>query len=482
MSILIDSYHRLLTDLSQKCGMRLCAPPEYGLAWVLKEGPALDKELQQYIESGESPECDIAFPEWVKPLWTRFRVLHDPLDLKVLRQLLVFGYKAAYEPTQEQNLEAENAFIKTDAGVGDFADSAFQKALAERPQFWHYARAIVSRVIGDIQWQDIIPFHGPGAVFPSFDPSERSCFFEQYRTIDQMYPYYDYFESLPGFHPNAFTEVLVDTIPTPTIRCKMSCVPKDSRGPRTICVHPKESIYIQQGQRVKLEQAIMAKIGRFINLKDQSVNGKLALNSSLSKEYCTLDLKEASDRMSCELVEFLFGSAYQWLACSRAEEIQLISGRVLALRKFCPMGNALCFPVQSLVFFALVQAGIHCRAGNRAGSRRSAFADSLYPVYVFGDDIIAPSTYYEVAIESLEFAGLLVNKSKSFNRGSFRESCGVDAYNGINVTPLRMKVHQIESNTDLVAMSTFAKSLRLQGFEECSSYLYQHLRTYVKLH
>jgi hypothetical protein len=85
------------------------------------------------------------------------------------------------------------------------------------------------------------------------------------------------------------------------IVAKLTAVPKDSRGPRLICVHPKEAIWIQQGQRLKLEAAITSSNltkGR-INFTDQTVNGGLALESSKSGRLATLDLKEASDRISC---------------------------------------------------------------------------------------------------------------------------------------------------------------------------------------
>jgi len=56
-------------------------------------------------------------------------------------------------------------------------------------------------------------------------------------------------------------------------------------------------------------------------------------------------------------------------------------------------------------------------------------------VRVFGDDIIVPNDVYPVLTSLLAECQLKVNTSKSFHSGKFRESCGMDAYDGEDVTP-----------------------------------------------
>jgi len=58
---------------------------------------------------------------------------------------------------------------------------------------------------------------------------------------------------------------------------------------------------------------------------------------------------------------------------------------------------------------------------------------------VYGDDIIIPWSKAREVIEALEFFGLRVNRDKSCLEGSFAESCGVDAFKGVNVTPTKIK-------------------------------------------
>jgi hypothetical protein len=469
MSTLLTCYNRLLTDISQVTGVTLVAPVDLGIHWITIGGPALDKELLLYLENEDflvEPTYCLLFPKWLKPLWDRYLSNKDAVLIKYIRQVLVFGYKARFEPTDYQKSEAEASFINTELQVGDF-----ERSLAFESHFWRSARAIVARVIGAIDWLKIIPFHGPGAVFPRFDPSERSDFKTIHTNIDAYYNFWDYFDCLPGFRPTASDintrDIEVSSSP---IKGKLVYVPKDSRGPRTICVHPRESIWIQQGQRVLLERAIINGLDRHINFDDQSVNSNIALASSLSREYCTLDLKDASDRLGCRVVRHLLGDyAYGVLSCTRMEEVILPSGRVVTLNKWAPMGNALCFPVESLVFYALARTGIESKHGRKAG----------FGVYVFGDDICVPSQYYVSAVEGLERAGLLVNKNKSFSRGFFRESCGVDAFKGIDVTPLRMKLHKVTSLHDLVSLCAFAKQMRQNGYEEVASYLYTVSRRFL---
>lgn len=466
MSILLTVYKRLLADIQVLSGVSLDAPDEITYAWVLKEGPSLDKIILRYLEiGGEEP----LIPGWLLPLWRKFRSENCGVTLRYLRQCLVFCYKAEYEPTKEQLENANNVFEESDYGVGIW-NTAFNSRL---PQPHHStARQIVTSAVREIvrrgKFRDIIPSHGPGAVYPPRKPWEKSRFLTLYSSIQRLYPYDQFFCGLYSFWEYAMVEEgMGRLVECDDIVANLIAVPKDSRGPRLICVHPAESIWIQQGQRSVLEAAItqfpLTK-GK-INFTDQSVNGKLALSSSCSRELVTLDLKEASDRMSAELVRYLFGeTAYEWLSCSRATHVKLLDGRVIRLQKWAPMGNALTFPVQSLVFWALVYASILSRYGVNCND-----------VYVFGDDILYPVKYHQGVLEGLVSSGLIPNETKTFVKGFFRESCGVDAYNGIDVTPLRVKKQGIDSTQDAVSYLDLAKRLRMGGYECCAAFIYSAL-------
>lgn len=466
MSILLTVYNRLLVDICELSGVPLGVPDEITMDWVLKEGPALEKQILIYLENGG---LEPVMPEWLKPLWDRFIVTDDGLYLRYIRQVLLFCYKAELKPTNEQTTASQDAFVNTEEGVG-----IWNTAFGSRPHSATHstARQIVTSVVRECsrrgKFKQIIPGHGPGAVFPPRNPWSKSCFLTLYSSIQPHYPYDQFFCGLHSF----WKETMVDERSGPLVEqddiiANLIAVPKDSRGPRLICVHPAEAIWIQQGQRSVLEDAITQSsltAGK-INFTDQTVNGQLALASSVTRELVTLDLKEASDRISSELVRYLFGeTVYELLSCSRANKVKLLDGRVITLQKWAPMGNCLTFPVQSLIFWALVRASIVSRYGVNCTD-----------IYVFGDDILYPSKYHDCVVNGLVSSGLIPNMNKTFVKGFFRESCGVDAYKGIDVTPFRMKAVDVNSTESAVSVLDLAKRMRIAGYVGSSAYLYSLL-------
>lgn len=465
-TLLLTTYHRLLADICRSRAVHLDTSDVITDNWLLNEGPKLEKQLLSYLEfGGEFP----LFPEWLLPLSERFRLLDDPFDLRAIRQLLLFCYKIEYEPTQYQIQDAVLAFCDVDDTC-----ELWSKVV---PNYWDYlfrcslvssARRTIAKVLCNVSWSNITPFHGPGSVFPSFDPLERSNFDTIYRPIQQFFPFDKYFTRLPSFMEDRLVSSQDRIKEVDIIRCKLSAVPKDSRGPRLICVHPREAIWIQQGLRKQLELAIKTSwlTRRAIQFDDQSVNGSIAMLASQYQGFVTLDMKEASDRLSCRLIRDLFGDyVYEVLSCCRATEVVLPDGRVRQLQKWAPMGNCLTFPVESLVFWALVHTSIACDHGIDCGS-----------IYVFGDDLIFPSKYYGSVIRALSMCGLVPNMAKTFRQGFFRESCGVDAYRGIDVTPIRMKKDQLVSYSNLYSTCELAKRLLISGYTDCSAHLYSCVR------
>jgi len=461
-SYYINVYDRLLTDIRLMSGMPL-GTPDITDTWVLIEGPLLDKQLLLYLDNrGDKPQ----FPEWISPLFDEFCRSGSISCLKYLRQLLLFCYKTRKEPTHEQLLEAQASFVDTDNGI-DVFDDAFMRQLRHR-YYYTCAKHLISRITGRCRWSEIVPHHGPGSVFPSRRPDEKTHFGTIYSTIQELYPYDQYFCPLPSFWDQVFVKGDADIAQSDSIVSRLVAVPKDSRGPRLICVHPSESIWIQQGQRQVLEHAIERNplTSGYINFTNQMVNGLLAKEASSSQEFVTLDLSEASDRISCSLVRHLFGDyTYKYLSCARATHVQLLNGRLHRLRKWAPMGNALTFPVESLIFWALVRSSIY-----------TGYGENCNQIYVFGDDIIFPTRYYARVHECLVAAGLKVNSNKTFRSGFFRESCGVEAYKGFDITPLRMRAGDIITTQDCISMLDLAKRLRQAGYEFAASRIYSDIR------
>jgi hypothetical protein len=182
-----------------------------------------------------------------------------------------------------------------------------------------------------------------------------------------------------------------------------------------------------------------------VNFNDQGRQRELAVLGSSGKNQSTLDLKEASDLLDAKSVlSLLEGTALKLLLENTRTERTVLSSShngtdEMVLRKLSPMGSGTTFPVQTIVFAALI-----CAAWEVSTSL--SYTDPRFEDFfgVFGDDISIPSftpngeDFSEVVISLFFRFGLRVNKDKSFTGiGHFRESCGIWAYNGQDVTPFR---------------------------------------------
>lgn len=217
--------------------------------------------------------------------------------------------------------------------------------------------------------------------------------------------------------------------------CEIVTVPKSMKTRRIISKEPAALQYVQQGVRKALYKHIENHpyLGRHINFAKQEHNGALALLGSKDHQTATIDLSSASDYVSWHIVRKLFGrtSIYPFLVASRSRKARLSDGRVIELAKFAPMGSALCFPIQTLVFAAAVEYAY----------RRARVTPMVNPSTwrVYGDDIIVEDDEYQNVVLVLQTLGLKVNSYKSYaSPYRFRESCGVEAYDGEDVTPLRI--------------------------------------------
>ena len=217
-------------------------------------------------------------------------------------------------------------------------------------------------------------------------------------------------------------------------------------------------------------------IGRSQGFTHQEPNRLLAREGSMTRRLATIDLSEASDRVLNSLV---LGATRAWptvqdaLQATRSTRSELPSGKIVTLRKFASMGSALCFPMEVMVFSAIVLIGMR---------KSGVFTDDEVfdhfvtgGVRVYGDDIIVPADCVSSVESTLEVFGLRVNRSKSFSVGNFRESCGGDYYNGINVTPVRLR-HDLPSKRQharqIVSVNATANLLASGGFSRASEYLH----------
>jgi hypothetical protein len=236
--------------------------------------------------------------------------------------------------------------------------------------------------------------------------------------------------------------------------------------------------YVQQALMQKLVPLLEnSRIGASQGFTDQLLNRAKAREGSVTGAYATLDLSEASDRV---LASLIYDALAPWptvqeaVMSSRSSSSQLPSGRIISLRKFASMGSALCFPIEVMAFSAIIFTGMRKAGGYPAKEALRVFAAG--EVRVYGDDIIVPVYSVDYVEEFLEIFGLKVNRSKSFSIGKFRESCGGDYYDGVNVTPVRIRRDLPQRRQDvqeLISACSSANQFADGGYDRASEYLHK---------
>jgi hypothetical protein len=230
-----------------------------------------------------------------------------------------------------------------------------------------------------------------------------------------------------------------DLVPMPGNR--VTFVPKTATTERAIAIEPLMNVYAQLGLGRMIRRRLRSLAG--IDLDDQSVNQALAKEGSIRGFLATIDLSSASDTVSREVIRAIFPDAWFGAMDACRSKVGTLDGKSFMYEKFSSMGNGFTFELESLLFWALA---------------RSACVISHCPemVSVYGDDIVVPVDAYDTLEEILTFFGFTLNKRKSFRSGYFRESCGKDYYNGVDVRPFL----QEELPQTLESVFTLANGLR----------------------
>lgn len=242
---------------------------------------------------------------------------------------------------------------------------------------------------------------------------------------------------------------------------RLSCVPKNIDISRTICTEPTLNMWYQLGLGNIIRERLKSFFG--IDLRfTADVNRNMArlgsLGSDTSWSFSTIDLESASDSISLTLVEELFP---QWfsslLKYLRSPVSRLPDGSALPLNMVSTMGNGFTFPLQTLIFSAVVSAVYKERSVGKKFPLTPHRVDSDEPNWsVFGDDIVVRSDTYDRVIHLLDLLGFKVNADKSFNRGPFRESCGCDYFKGHMVRGVYLK-HLSTSQDTYVAFNKLVR-------------------------
>ena len=430
-----------------------------GLGFLTKTLPrlakTLDKSLGGTIKMNATEIGFSAYPgcEFPRFLGEFFKLIYQPdgsllpspcaISIRVIRQICLVYYKYELPYTDEQEQQVIQKFKETENDLS--TRSTFFKELEKDLELitstrrkkafssstpvdvLREAKILLSRLFSSFDPKDIYPRHGPGAVATKQKLWNKYLWTNVSANITKQYPLDEYFYSSLGHVCDDLESF--SRIQDKDLSARVILVPKDSRGPRLISCEPVDYQWVQQG----LGRAIVELVERHpltrwnVFFTDQGPNRMGALLGSLTGRHVTLDLAEASDRVHLDLVRLLFPThVFACLEACRSSSTELPDGEVIKLNKFAPMGSCLCFPIMALTIWAILTA-----SAPDAYTRES--------ILVYGDDVIVAKANALNAIEQLESFGLKVNRDKSCTSGFFRESCGMDAFKDVDVTPVRFR-------------------------------------------
>jgi len=430
----------------------------------LAEGQVDRNQFQGFAFSGSLPRFLGGFFDLVFDRGTGRLVENPSIDaIFAIRQLTLMFGKVAIACSEERVAAAIEGYLNCEQSVKESDNS---RGLQEIEDFSRVSNLLWNDLFNQVDRKialgEILPKHGPGATADRLTGNGKYNQTEWTRRLEDIFPaaefllpnwnYIDSLNSLNWLEPGAERPVRVIT------------VPKTLKTPRIIAIEPTAMQYAQQAVLEAFTECIDAddNARAFIRWKSNVPNQRLARRGSLTGSLATLDLSEASDRVSNQLVREMFFDhpilADAVDACrSRKAEVPYQNGKkIIRLAKFASMGSALCFPMESLVFMTVMFLGIE-DVLNRPLTKEDV-ESFKGQVRVYGDDIIIPVEYVRSVVSRLETFGFKVNANKSYWSGYFRESCGKDYYAGHDVSVVRVR-QLIPTRPSSVPMNKIEKSL-----------------------
>jgi len=371
--------------------------------------------------------------------------------LRCVRQILLLHSKVKALPSQKRMENAIDGFIQTERDLRE-ARKSILSAL-DSTSFLEVSdilyRDIFSRVETMLFDDSVIFKHGPGATADgSFGARKYENISKTWTSrVEHVFPLSDFgFVNLHHYMDSCPSLDYAVKSPREETPMKVTLVPKTQKTPRIIAMESTVNQFIQQGLLELIDESIQASPLRdYISWRDQERNKFLARLGSSDLSLATLDLSEASDRVHVSVVSRMLRRhplLRKAVFASRSTTAS-ISGELIRLEKFAPMGSALCFAFETLAFFAMIVSSELSRKGipvtDLSKGPNSIRSSLLKGLSAYGDDIIVPTAGAVEAADFLESFGLKVNRRKSFWTGEFRESCGGDFFRGVDVTVVRLR-------------------------------------------
>jgi hypothetical protein len=422
------------------------------------------------------------------------RLLDDPsIDaIQAIRQLTLMFGKILFEckPARVEKAFLDFVECEQELRVSDLRISAEMIADFRRISSMLFGDAF-SELDRKVYEGEIIPKHGPGATADRIRGNAKFYPREWTDRLEKIFPAME--NLIPNFRYHSSLDKLKYLDPGSERPVRVIAVPKTLKTPRIIAIEPSYMQYMQQGLMTEMVDLLESRRFRFtenpvyqmVGFTDQEPNQLMAQKGSSDGSLATLDLSEASDRVSLRLVSAITDSyphLFEAVMATRSYRADVPGHGVIPLAKFASMGSALTFPMEECVFLTTIFYGIEQELGRRLTLEDVKSYQGK--VRVYGDDLIVPVDIVLRVVESLELFGFKVNRNKSYWTGRFRESCGREYYDGHEVSIFRVRRTLPSHRADVpgvVSTVALRNQAYWQGYWGVARYLDQLLEVLIPL-
>jgi len=397
-----------------------------------------------------------------------------------IRQLTLMFGKILKPCTPEREKAAFDAYIECEQELRAFEASIKNE---DREAFRGISNALFREVFTSVDaavyYDNLVAKHGPGSTADRVSGNQKFDQYEWTDRLERVFPFGEY--AIPNWRYYYLLDRVQFLEPGAERPVRVVSVPKTQKTPRIIAIEPTCMQYMQQAISRELVGLLKSSslLSGMIGFDDQEHNQALAMEGSRNGSLATLDLSEASDRVSWLLVQEMFSNFHnlsEAVEATRSLRADVPGHGIINLTKYASMGSALCFPVEAMVFLTCVFHGIITELN--VPMTGSIIREYRSRVRVYGDDIIVPTEFVTSVIRSLELFGFKVNENKSFWTGMFRESCGAEYYGGENVSITRIRRDFPQSRADVqetLSLVSLRNQLYWSGLWRSANYLDERL-------
>jgi len=470
-----------------------------GLSFLTITLPDLGKATQKWLDQGEvgiHPSFNRgrgSLPVFLRGFFSRVFdrktgvLLDDPCidSIIAIRQLTLMFGKIELPCTPARVHKAMLGYVECEKEVRQVDMKLTERDLDEFQLMSDLLfREVFTQMDRDVYYGELLPKHGPGATAEKLTANGKYRQSTWTRRLEEVLPSNEY------LIPNSRFSEDLDKVhflePGSELPVRVISVPKTLKTPRIIAIEPACMMYTQQA----LLQCFLSAFRRdellrgLIGFDDQGPNQALACQGSVDNRTATLDLSEASDRVSNQLVRRMVSRwphLHKAIDATRSRRADVRGVGVIRLAKYASMGSALCFPVEAMVFTTIIFLGIQ-RSLNTTLTRKD-IKSFLGSVRVYGDDLVVPVDHVSSIVQTLEHFGARVGLDKSFWTGRFRESCGKEYFNGHDVSLVKVRQvlpSTIADATGVISAVSLRNQLYLAGYWRTVGWLDKHLRRMLK--